>query len=1251
MDIASLAIKVDSSEAGKAATDLEKLNTAGKKTNYTVEQAERYMRKASVVLGDMAKAEREASQGADNLEKKLRGASAAASDMANEAMRAAERTRDIGKMSGAAAFASRNLSYQLADVVQGFATGQKPMQIFAQQGFQIADALAQLRAEAKKTDQSLVGMIAGSLGRFGPLLVAAAVAAGSVSLALAAMQEDINESSEEAVSFGDVALGVFDGVRAYLQDKLGPAFEWVANVAGKAWEYILDSARNSFNLVVTIATASTNYIIAAFRTLPQAIAEFFVNAANAAIKAIEDLINKAAAGLNKFTGMVGDLLGKDFGSVGGVSFGRIENNFAGAGKRFGAAMADATAATFRDHFSDAVSYFKPFIAARAAKNVTDEAEKVGKSAGKSAGKAAGQAAGEEMLPAWAQALLDGLPQVIDELQAELNRSLAGVLGNDGFEGLREQIAIDQQLRINTRETERLEKEWARWNAQLRDTVSLLDQMGRSGQALGDIGAILVGLTSGDFSGARGPAGVLATQLFTTFDDKGERVLNKFAKDLTKSLDDVFGNFAQAMSGILGGVGVAGGVYGAGRALGLGKTASGALAGGAGAIGVGALASSGALGFGGAQAFLSTAGGPVGIAAAAIIGGLLASGVLSGHPKGFANLSGSTFTTGGNAARADQAGDLAGQVVNSLQQIADALGAEVGRFTGTIGIRGDKIRYNPAGGGKSSLKSGLDFGQDSAAAIKAAIEDAISDGVFEGLSDGVERLLKGEGDIEAQLAKALSFAGVFSELEQLKDPQGAALKELDKWRDGMGEIFAEAGASTEEYAKLEELTALKRKDILEQFGNDVTQLEQDRVNLQIQILALEGKHAEALAMSRKMELDAMDASLRPLQERIYALQDDAAATAESVRRYAYERAIRAEILDLQGNTAAAEKMRLEDALRAAEEWQRPWILARDAAQKAAAAERELAEARKAVTDEIDGLNRQWLQTIGDTAKLREMDLAALKSDEAREIQQRIWDYNDALAAQVAAQEAAEAAAKAFADRVSSLRDELASAYQRESSALQQTIDKFKGFADTIREFREGLFTGQGPAATFAQTQARFNSTANLAQTGNAGALQSFTGDAQAYLDAARDQAGSFAEYQRIVSQVANAARRAEQGASGVAGRASTQLGALQEMVSQFIDLNEKQTAVVDIVTKLEALEREQLVPAITDTIGTGLSELKTELQKTGAETRQVAAQAQSVNEQSVILLSRIERTLSNASRGDALAVTNDNSDPIYTTAAV
>lgn len=80
-----------------------------------------------------------------------------------------------------------------------------------------------------------------------------------------------------------------------------------------------------------------------------------------------------------------------------------------------------------------------------------------------------------------------------------------------------------------------------------------------------------------------------------------------------------------------------------------------------------------------------------------------------------------------------------------------------------------------------------------------------------------------------------------------------------------------------------------------------------------------------------------------------------------------------------------------------------------------------------------------------------------------------------------------------------------------------IEKFGPLGDSLRTFREELL-GQGGNGSFGALTARFRNTAGNAATGDADALAALQGDATAYLDAARLNAGSALEYQRALSEV-------------------------------------------------------------------------------------------------------------------------------------
>jgi len=282
------------------------------------------------------------------------------------------------------------------------------------------------------------------------------------------------------------------------------------------------------------------------------------------------------------------------------------------------------------------------------------------------------------------------------------------------------------------------------------------------------------------------------------------------------------------------------------------------------------------------------------------------------------------------------------------------------------------------------------------------------------------------------------------------------------------------------------------------------------------------------LAREAELRAADATLRPLLLRKYALENEVTA--------------------------------MEAATKAAE---------------------DAAAAQKAIMDERYGLETQWLELIGDKATLRARELEKLDPSN-RQLQQNIWDLQDAQEAAAKAAEAAAQAQQDYADALASARDVLSQAYERESSALQQTIDKFRGFADTIAEFRRGLFASDNPAVAFGAAQDQFLKTSRNAAFGNEPSLQAFVGDAQAYLDAAKNNAGSLLEYQRIVAQVAVASRRAESGANGVANEAQRQLDLMTEQVKGILDLNENVVSFGDALAAYTEVQA-QGIPVISDTI--------------------------------------------------------------------
>lgn len=216
-------------------------------------------------------------------------------------------------------------------------------------------------------------------------------------------------------------------------------------------------------------------------------------------------------------------------------------------------------------------------------------------------------------------------------------------------------------------------------------------------------------------------------------------------------------------------------------------------------------------------------GPLGSIGGSILGGLFG-GVFSGTPRGSATIGGFggdltvTGTRGTSGSREEQSTELADSIIDTIDRIADQLGADVNAALGavSIGIRDDNIRVDTSGSGITKTKNGaIDFGQDAEAAILFAVQDLINDGVIAGLSASEQRLLQQGKDLEQALTDVLTFRSVFDRLEQNLNPLRAEILALNTEFEDLIDLFERAGASSQEFAQLEELYDIERAKLIEE----------------------------------------------------------------------------------------------------------------------------------------------------------------------------------------------------------------------------------------------------------------------------------------------------------------------------------------------------------------------------------------------------------------------------------------------------
>lgn len=159
-------------------------------------------------------------------------------------------------------------------------------------------------------------------------------------------------------------------------------------------------------------------------------------------------------------------------------------------------------------------------------------------------------------------------------------------------------------------------------------------------------------------------------------------------------------------------------------------------------------------------------------------------------------------------------------------------------------------------------------------------------------------------------------------------------------------------------------------------------------------------------------------------------------------------------------------------------------------------------------------------------------------------------------------------------VSDARDTLSNAYERESSALEATADRFRDFATGLRRFREGLYAGPSaalsPEAQYQASKAEFDRVAALASAGNENALGDLQSVSEAYLNASKAYYASSAGYFADLTAVRDAVTAAEAMATAQVDVAQLQLDALTTQVSTLIDIDEHIVGVAEAIAVLNAL---------------------------------------------------------------------------------
>jgi hypothetical protein len=277
------------------------------------------------------------------------------------------------------------------------------------------------------------------------------------------------------------------------------------------------------------------------------------------------------------------------------------------------------------------------------------------------------------------------------------------------------------------------------------------------------------------------------------------------------------------------------------------------------------------------------------------------------------------------------------------------------------------------------------------------------------------------------------------------------------------------------------------------------LADQRTKMQITLLNATGDAMGALNMQRAQELAALDASLVPLQNQIYAAQDAATAVAA---------------LQAANDNAAAEAQKQAQA--EAQQTQ----AATAAAEKLAQAEAQQAQAAAALARTRAGLEITLMQDTGDAAGAlalkRQQELIAIDASLVP-LQNQIYAAEDLNAATAAAAAALSTSLNTLGTSISDLTNNAGKAAQ----AAQTTADSWGNAFSSITQAQTALLIsgpGLSPQDKYNASRNQFDTLRTRALAGDASAASDEASFAGQFLQTSFGFNGATAAYGRDLSYV-------------------------------------------------------------------------------------------------------------------------------------
>ena len=160
---------------------------------------------------------------------------------------------------------------------------------------------------------------------------------------------------------------------------------------------------------------------------------------------------------------------------------------------------------------------------------------------------------------------------------------------------------------------------------------------------------------------------------------------------------------------------------------------------------------------------------------------------------------------------------------------------------------------------------------------------------------------------------------------------------------------------------------------------------------------------------------------------------------------------------------------------------------------------------------------------------------------------------------------------FTERISDARSALITTYNRERSALQETANRFRDLAFTLKDASDSLSLSSlsplTPGQRLDEARAQFNRDRLAANAGDQEALRRLPESGRAFLQASQIFNASSAEFTSDFNFVKGVLESAAKLADVEAGVAERQLSVLEDQISRLIDIDNSVTSVEDAIREL------------------------------------------------------------------------------------